>query len=96
MYKRFVGSATAVLCRIFLVWIVTLKCMPYKYKIYFQVFINKCDVADEEMVELVEMEIRELLTEFGYDGDNTPLIKGSALCAIDGKKPELGKPGSRN
>lgn len=55
------------------------------------VFINKCDVADEEMVELVEMEIRELLTEFGYDGDNTPLIKGSALCAIDGKKPELGK-----
>ncbi len=44
------------------------------------------------MVELVEMEIRELLTEFGYDGDNTPLIKGSALCAIDGKKPELGMP----
>jgi elongation factor Tu len=36
------------------------------------------------------MEIRELLTEFGYDGDNTPLIKGSALCAIDGKNPELG------
>ena len=54
-------------------------------------FINKCDVADEEMVELVEMEIRELLNEFGYDGDNTPLIKGSALCAIDGKKPEIGE-----
>ncbi len=58
--------------------------------LYFQVFIKKCDVADEEMVELVEMEIRELLNEFGYDGDNTPLIKWSALCAIDGKKPELG------
>ena len=43
------------------------------------------------MVELVEMEIRELLNEFGYDGDNTPLIKGSALCAIDGKKPEIGE-----
>ena len=37
------------------------------------------------------MEIRELLNEFGYDGDNTPLIKGSALCAIDGKKPEIGE-----
>jgi elongation factor Tu len=42
------------------------------------------------MIELVEMEIRELLNEFGYDGDATPIIKGSALCAIDGKKPELG------
>lgn len=40
------------------------------------VFINKVDAADEEMVELVEMEIRELMTEMGYDGDKTPVIKG--------------------
>lgn len=42
------------------------------------------------MVELVEMEIRELLSEMGYDGDNTPIAKGSALCALEGKKPEIG------
>ena len=36
------------------------------------------------------MEIRELLTEYGYDGENTPVIGGSALCALEGKKPELG------
>ncbi len=52
--------------------------------------MNKCDVADEEMVELVEMEIRELLSEFGYNGGEVPVIKGSALCAIDGKRPEIG------
>jgi len=54
------------------------------------VYINKVDVAEEEMVELVEMEMRELLTQFGFDGDNTPFIKGSALCALEGKNPEMG------
>lgn len=54
------------------------------------VFINKADVADAEMVELVEMEIKELLTEFGFDGENTPIVKGSALCALEGKQPEIG------
>lgn len=54
------------------------------------VFINKVDAADAEMVELVEMEIRELLTEMGYDGDNLPIIKGSALMALEGKSPEIG------
>ncbi|KAK7484129.1 hypothetical protein BaRGS_00024618 [Batillaria attramentaria] len=54
------------------------------------VFINKADAADKEMLELVEMEVRELLTEFGYDGDNTPVIIGSALCALEGREPELG------
>ncbi|MFR2586178.1 MAG: elongation factor Tu, partial [Bacilli bacterium] len=49
------------------------------------VFLNKCDmVDDEELLELVEMEVRELLTEYGYDGDNTPIIKGSALKALEG------------
>ena len=49
------------------------------------VFMNKCDmVDDEEMLELVEMEIRDLLNEYGYDGDNTPIIRGSALKALEG------------
>ncbi|XP_017769014.1 PREDICTED: elongation factor Tu, mitochondrial [Nicrophorus vespilloides] len=54
------------------------------------VFINKVDAADKEMVELVEMEIRELMTEMGFDGDHVPIITGSALCALDGKEPEIG------
>lgn len=54
------------------------------------VFINKVDAADKEMVELVEMEVRELLTEMGYKGDTIPVIKGSALCALEGKDPEIG------
>ena len=49
------------------------------------VFMNKCDmVDDEELLDLVEMEIRELLTEYGFDGDNTPVIRGSALKALEG------------
>lgn len=49
------------------------------------VFLNKCDmVDDEEMLELVEMEMRELLTMYEYDGDNTPIIRGSALGALNG------------
>lgn len=55
------------------------------------VFINKVDAADTEMVELVEMEVRELLSEMGFDGDNIPIVAGSALCALDGKNPEIGK-----
>ena len=49
------------------------------------VFMNKCDmVDDEELLDLVEMEVRELLTEYGFDGDNTPFIFGSALKALEG------------
>ena len=49
------------------------------------VFMNKCDqVDDPELLDLVEMEIRDLLTEYGYDGDNTPIIRGSALKALEG------------
>ena len=49
------------------------------------VFMNKCDmVDDEELLDLVEMEIRDLLNEYGYDGDNTPIIRGSALKALEG------------
>lgn len=49
------------------------------------VFLNKCDmVDDEEMIGLVEMEIRELLKSYGFDGDNAPIIKGSALKGLEG------------
>ena len=49
------------------------------------VFLNKCDmVDDEELLELVEMEVRELLSEYGFDGDDLPVIKGSALKALEG------------
>ena len=48
------------------------------------VFLNKMDLADPELVELVEMDVRELLTKNGYDGDNAPIIKGSGTKALDG------------
>ncbi len=48
------------------------------------VFLNKMDMADEELVELVEMDVRELLSKYGFDGDNAPIIKGSALKALEG------------
>ncbi len=53
------------------------------------VFMNKCDmVDDEELLDLVEMEIRELLNEYEFDGDNTPIIRGSALKALEGDAAE--------
>lgn len=56
------------------------------------VFVNKVDVIeDPEMLELVEMEMRELLTSYGFDGDETPVIMGSALCALENKRPEIGE-----
>ncbi|KAI8072453.1 elongation factor Tu [Gongronella butleri] len=56
------------------------------------VFINKVDaVDDEEMLELVEMEMRDLLTEYGFDGEATPIVKGSALAALEGRDPEIGE-----
>jgi elongation factor Tu len=48
------------------------------------VFLNKMDLADPELVELVEMDVRELLNKYGYDGDNAPIIKGSATKALEG------------
>jgi elongation factor Tu len=56
------------------------------------VFLNKIDmVEDEEMHELVQMEVRELLSSYDYDGDNVAFIKGSALCALNGTNDEIGK-----
>ena len=54
------------------------------------VFINKVDAADAEMIELVEMEMRELLTAQGFNGDETPIVTGSALKALDGVDADIG------
>jgi elongation factor Tu len=55
------------------------------------VFLNKADmVDDEELIELVELEVRELLSEYGFDGDNTPVVIGSALQALEGKDVKYG------
>ena len=60
---------------------------------YIIVFMNKCDmVDDEELLELVEMEIRELLTKYDFPGDDIPIIKGSALKAVEGDQGDLGEP----
>jgi elongation factor Tu len=55
------------------------------------VYLNKMDQADAELVELVEVEIREMLNEYGFPGDDTPIIKGSALAAIEDGDAALGK-----
>jgi len=56
------------------------------------VFLNKVDqVDDEELLELVEMEVRELLSAYEFDGDNIPIVAGSALAAMEGNKPEIGE-----
>ena len=55
-------------------------------------FLNKVDmVEDEELVELVEMELRELLSFYKFPGDDIPIVKGSALCALNGEKDDIGK-----
>ena len=55
------------------------------------VFLNKCDIADPELLELVEMELRELLSSYQYPGDDIPIIQGSAVCALNDTQPELGE-----
>jgi elongation factor Tu len=56
------------------------------------VFINKVDqVDDKEMLELVDMEMRDLLSTYGFDGENTPIVSGSALAALEGRDPEIGQ-----
>ena len=56
------------------------------------VFMNKCDMVDDpELLDLVELEVRELLTSYKFPGDKIPVIRGSALCALEDKNPELGK-----
>jgi elongation factor Tu len=56
------------------------------------VFMNKVDLVDDpELIELVEMEVRELLSSYQFPGDDIPIVKGSAKAALDGDKPEIGK-----
>ena len=56
------------------------------------VYLNKVDqVDDEELLELVEMEVRELLSDYDFPGDDIPIIKGSALAAMEGRDPEIGE-----
>ena len=59
---------------------------------YIIVYLNKCDmVDDEELLELVEMEVRELLSKYEFPGDDIPIIKGSALKALEGDAGDLGE-----
>ncbi len=60
---------------------------------YIVVFMNKCDMVDDpELLELVEMEVRDLLNQYEFPGDDTPIIKGSALKALEGDESEIGTP----
>ncbi len=63
---------------------------------YIVVYMNKADMVDDaELLELVEMEVRELLTKYEFPGDKTPIIKGSALKALEGDQSEIGMPVDR-
>jgi elongation factor Tu len=55
------------------------------------VFLNKVDMADPDLLELVEMEVRELLSSYQFPGDDIPIIHGSALCALEDRDPEKGE-----
>jgi elongation factor Tu len=60
---------------------------------YIVVFMNKCDMVDDaELLELVEMEVRELLSKYEFPGDDIPIIKGSALKALEGDQSDIGEP----
>ena len=59
---------------------------------YIIVFLNKCDMVDDaELLELVEMEVRELLSKYDFPGDDTPIIKGSAKLALEGDQSDIGE-----
>ncbi len=55
------------------------------------VFMNKVDMADKDLLDLVEMEVRELLSKYGFPGDKIPIVKGSALAALEGRDEAIGK-----
>ncbi|MBB5191450.1 elongation factor Tu [Silvimonas terrae] len=60
---------------------------------YILVFLNKCDMVDDaELLELVEMEVRDLLSKYDFPGDDTPIIHGSAMLALNGDQSEIGEP----
>src|SRR5690606_32026150 len=56
------------------------------------VFMNKVDMVDDsELLDLVELEVRELLSKYDFPGDDIPVVKGSALCALEDRQPEIGR-----
>ncbi|MBM4279423.1 MAG: elongation factor Tu [Deltaproteobacteria bacterium] len=59
---------------------------------YIVVFLNKCDIADPELTDLVEMEVRELLNKYQFPGDDLPVVRGSALKGLEGDKGDFGVP----
>src|SRR5574339_1096666 len=60
---------------------------------YIVVFMNKADMVDDaELLELVELEVRDLLSKYNFPGDTTPIIKGSALKALEGDQSDIGVP----
>jgi elongation factor Tu len=60
---------------------------------YIVVYLNKADMVDDaELLELVEMEVRELLSKYDFPGDDTPIVKGSAKLALEGDQSEIGVP----
>src|ERR1700688_5259811 len=60
---------------------------------YIVVYLNKADMVDDpELLELVEMEVRDLLSSYNFPGDKTPIVRGSALKALQGDKSEIGEP----
>eukprot|EP00889_Picochlorum_renovo_P000183 jgi/Picre1/27213/NNA_000182.t1 len=70
----------------------SISCLLVRSVCHLLYFLNKVDaVDDEELVELVEMELRELLSFYKFPGDEIPVVRGSALCALKGEKPEIGK-----
>jgi elongation factor Tu len=65
--------------------------MPQTREHILLVYLNKCDMVDDpELLELVEMEVRELLSKYEFPGDDIPIVKGSALAALENKDPTLG------
>src|SRR5690554_6741877 len=60
---------------------------------YIVVYLNKCDMVDDpELLDLVELEVRELLKEYEFPGDDLPIVRGSALKALEGDTSEIGEP----
>jgi elongation factor Tu len=60
---------------------------------YIVVFLNKCDMVDDpELIDLVEAEVRDLLSKYNFPGDKTPIVRGSAVKALEGDQSEIGEP----
>src|SRR3712207_6962860 len=64
----------------------------FPYTTLFRSFMNKVDMVDDpELLDLVELEVRELLSKYDFPGDDIPITKGSALCALEDREPKIGR-----